>query len=87
MQQLWLPLYINDSKSQDLYEHCFKTIFDRATAYGFTLSPKDIMADFEKGLRNALKTAFPQSILMGCFFHFVEALWGNLQKRGLRAKP
>ena len=53
-----------------------------------TLNFSYIMADFEKALRNALKTSFSVNnanlVIEGCYFHFCKALWKKASKLGLR---
>jgi len=46
-----------------------------STNHKLKFTPEVIMLDFEVGLRNALKEAFPDIKLSGCFFHFSKALW------------
>lgn len=48
--------------------------------------PKYIMADFEVGLQGALKTNFPNSLISGCFFHFLKCFWDRAKKYGLIKK-
>lgn len=50
------------------------------------LRPTVLMADFESGLRKALKLAFPLATLHGCRFHYAKALHFRLKsKLGLAA--
>ena len=39
------------------------------------------MMDFEKSARKTIKSIFPDSLLLGCFFHFTKALWNKEKKR------
>ncbi len=48
--------------------------------------PKFVMSDFEQGLINAIKFVFPKTKVLGCYFHFVKALWNRANKIGLRCK-
>lgn len=49
------------------------------------MDPVAIMTDFEKGLRNALKLQYPNARLLGCWFHFSQALHKRAKKiRGFR---
>ena len=45
-----------------------------------------IMSDFEKALRNAIRICFPQSTLIGCYFHYLKAIYGKFKKYGLIQK-
>ena len=40
----------------------------------FTFDKSNIMTDFERGLRKALKNLYPNSNLEGCYFHYTKAL-------------
>ena len=44
------------------------------------------MLDFEKASRRALKTIFPDSRILGYYFHYVKALWSKAKKEGLTKK-
>jgi hypothetical protein len=46
--------------------------------------PKAIVVDFEQGLMNAVEKIFPNSKIVGCIFHFVQALWRYASGIGLR---
>lgn len=41
------------------------------------------MIDFEKAAENAFSHSFPQAQIKGCFFHFAQSLWRNIQSIGL----
>ena len=56
-------------KTQAAYSHLFKNLDGR-----WKLRPVCITTDFEKGLRNALKKQYPAARLIGCWFHFSQAL-------------
>ena len=45
-----------------------------------------IMADFEYGLRKAIKEIFPKFSLKGCYFHYIKNLWTKAKKFGLCRK-
>jgi len=73
-------------KTQDCYSmalSCLNTI-GLCHKNKFVFEPQVIMCDFEDGLRNALKVAFPKARLAGCYFHFTKALWEKISKMGLR---
>ena len=48
--------------------------------------PNRIIIDFEKGLQKAVRLNFPNSIIDGCYFHFVKLLWSKSKKLGLCKK-
>jgi hypothetical protein len=45
-----------------------------------SLTPKIIMSDFEIASRNAFHAAFPEAEQKGCFFHFTQSLYRNIQR-------
>lgn len=62
-------------KDQLTYEEIFKQIK--------TNDPKRIMTDFEIANTNAIQKAFPSTIRHGCYFHFCQAVYRNIQSNGL----
>lgn len=44
------------------------------------LAPPTIITDFEKALMNAFAQEFPNAAIQGCFFHFSQANYRNIQK-------
>lgn len=48
------------------------------------LAPTNIMSDFETGIMTAARTDFPNSRIMGCFFHFCQHIWRHVNQEGLR---
>ena len=44
------------------------------------------MADFEDKLREAIKKNFPDSEILGCYFHFIKNLYNKLKLLGLTTK-
>ena len=41
------------------------------------------MVDFEKSLINAIKKNFPETIINGCFFHYIKLLWKKAKSLSL----
>uniref|UniRef100_A0A6P7GX96 Uncharacterized protein LOC114343419 n=1 Tax=Diabrotica virgifera virgifera TaxID=50390 RepID=A0A6P7GX96_DIAVI len=48
------------------------------------LRPTTIMVDYEIAAINALQQEFPEVRIRGCFFHFTQCLWRNMQCTGLQ---
>ncbi|XP_047142323.1 uncharacterized protein LOC124816690 [Hydra vulgaris] len=61
------------SKSEALYKLVFSKIKEV-----LDFSPVTIMSDFERGLHNALKTTWSESLVNGCRFHFENAITKQL---------
>ena len=49
----------------------------------FRLNPTHICLDFEKAMTNAAREQFPDTILVGCFFHFKQALHKQMGNLGI----
>jgi transposase-like protein len=47
----------------------------------FNLNGKYFMMDFEKASRKAFKKVFPEAHLLGCYFHYIKALWNKEKKK------
>ncbi|XP_032690403.1 uncharacterized protein LOC116853433 [Odontomachus brunneus] len=45
--------------------------------------PDTVMSDFEKAEKPALHTVFPSAKIIGCFFHYSQALVRNAGKHGI----
>lgn len=54
-------------------------------AHGFPWSPKAFQTDFEQAVISAIKDIFPNVPVLGCYFHFTQAIWRNAKKAGLEA--
>ena len=48
------------------------------------LNPETITIDFERAALNSISEHFPTTAVLGCFFHFGQCLWRNLQSLGLQ---
>ncbi|CAF2121883.1 unnamed protein product [Rotaria magnacalcarata] len=51
--------------------------------YGFILEPKSAYLDFEIGTINALEKIFSNVSIHGCWFHYTQSIYRNIQKIGL----
>lgn len=58
------------NKSQIAYAHVFKYIDTNI----FSLRCSSFTTDYETGLKNALRSLFPNSRLVSCWFHFTQAI-------------
>ena len=47
------------------------------------LNPTSSMSDWELALRNALKEVYPNTNVLGCWFHLTQIIWSKVQKIGL----
>lgn len=50
------------------------------------MNPKHVMVDFEAAAIRAISIEFPETEVHGCFFHFTQCIWRNIQRLGLATK-
>ena len=43
------------------------------------MNPQRIQVDFEKAMMSAVKIVFPQCSIVGCYFHYTQAIWRKVQ--------
>lgn len=58
------------NKSEEAYKHVLQYIKSNI----LDLEPTKVISDYETGLRNAFKAIYPTAKLIGCWFHFTNAL-------------
>ena len=44
------------------------------------------MSDYETGLRNALKIAFPNAVIISCYFHYLKSIVKKVKELGMLKK-
>ena len=83
----WFPsLYaFLTNKAQSSYEVIFDFIREYFKKQAISAKVNVILCDFEKSLHNALTGRFKMKII-GCYFHFVKALWMKAGRFGLKTK-
>lgn len=57
-------------KTQESYWHLFQYIEDNICHLG----PKSFISDYETALRNALRYVYPEADIIGCYFHYCQAI-------------
>ena len=78
---------LTNSKEYQCYKYCFyhfKELITRSNKYKWEL--KYATVDFEKGLMGSVTKVFPEVRLIGCLFHFKQALWRAAINMGLKSK-
>ena len=76
-----------DTKSEAAYNEVFTTftLLPILQIEGSPVEkPKFISTDFEMGLLNSIKEVFGPKYLIGCFFHYSQALWKKANEMKLR---
>jgi hypothetical protein len=70
--------------SKDEYIYC-EVLHAVVVLLKYRWSPRTVVVDFEKALLSSVRYQFPGSRIVGCFFHFRQALQRKMQK--LRCDP
>ena len=65
------------------YEEIYTAVYEGIHELVPQLTPINGMSDWEKGVKNAVKTQFPDIHLRGCHFHYSQCVWRKIQKLGL----
>lgn len=55
-------------------QKAYTALFSYLNQSIFQFKPEIFITDFEKGLRNGLRTVFPDANLVGCWFHYCQCL-------------
>ncbi|POM79243.1 Hypothetical protein PHPALM_3130 [Phytophthora palmivora] len=79
ISNLYLPVWyvLTTGKTSQIYEHIFHYI---CVASKKRLDPAHIVCDFEFAMIKAVKDQFPDSRIVGCLFHFKQALRRKMLK-------
>jgi hypothetical protein len=80
-----VPVYyvLLPGKAESIYKFALDQIVQSVDC---KLVPGDLHFDFEKGLINSLRAVFPKARLVGCLFHFKQALQRKMKKLGINEK-
>lgn len=70
---LYIPIFyiLLDSKDQWTYSNVLHWV---KVQCGFKIKPRTVTCDFEKGLINAINEQFNKTKIIGCLFHYKQAL-------------
>ncbi|XP_046569428.1 uncharacterized protein LOC124277747 [Haliotis rubra] len=71
------------NKKQITYHRFVSHVRYFAAANNKIISPMFVFTDFEVAAQNAVSSVFPGVTMKGCFFHYSQAVWNNVQKYGL----
>ena len=63
------------NKSQDTYERLLAAVKQLMPA----AAPQSVLTDFEPAALNAFRNEYPNVVHRGCFFHFSQCIYRNLQ--------
>ncbi|CAF4818552.1 unnamed protein product, partial [Rotaria magnacalcarata] len=70
-------------KSTDIYLQLFSELECHAERLNLKFEPRHVMSDFEMSLIKAVKQKFPMVMRHGCYFHYCQSLYKQVQLLGL----
>ena len=70
------------NKTQSSYRQVFNALLELEPS----LHPVSILSDFEVACLNSCEAVFSDAIHRGCFFHFVQCIWRQVQSSGLQER-
>ena len=62
------------SKCEALHNLAFNHVKNLRYMHNYAIKTGYMMLDFEKGSRNAMRSAFPEIQIKACYFHFCQCL-------------
>ena len=68
------------NKNQATYDMIFTTLKQVRP----DLNPVSVTIDYERAALNSITACFPNTNIYGCFFHFGQCLWREIQRSGLQ---
>jgi len=74
------------SKTHSVYEEFLTAVLDVCLGRNLRPDPTTVVADFEIGIHNAVRSVLRQDIhIQGCVYHLTQSTWRRLQAGGLQA--
>ncbi|CAM4948109.1 unnamed protein product [Rotaria socialis] len=73
-----------EHKNYETYKLIIKVLKTAVINLKLDLKPVYWMSDYESALTKAIKEEFPNTQLLGCAFHFSQAIYRNIQGKGLQ---
>ncbi|CAM4942461.1 unnamed protein product [Rotaria socialis] len=74
---------LTSNRKRDTYAAIFRSLKRIGLKMSFDLKPLSIICDFEQSFMNAVTNELPQTIVTGCWFHFWQSCYRNIQKLGM----
>ena len=71
-------------KLRETYHSMFDVLKRKMAELDLTFNPQIIISDFEASLIPTLRHHFPNCDHHGCYFHHTQAIWRNVQRKGLQ---
>lgn len=71
------------NKKQATYEILFHMLKARFPNW----CPRQFTMDFEMAIQNAAQKVLPNTLISGCYFHFLKSLWKKAKHLELKSRP
>lgn len=87
-RQFPVAYFLLPKKNSSTYDKAFEMLKNALTSRGLRTpsAGTTFVSDFEAGLLASLRRAFPQASFLGCFFHYAQCIWRQVQRRGWATK-
>ncbi|CAF1539774.1 unnamed protein product [Adineta ricciae] len=73
-----------ERKTYETYQLIIKILKNAMANLKLVWNPHYWMSDFEGGLIRVIKEEFPETEILGCTFHYCQAIYRNIQSNGLQ---
>nr|CAI5835530.1 unnamed protein product [Callosobruchus analis] len=70
-------------KRAETYVAAFKALAEKCNDYELTLSPQEVVIDFEYGIHKSVCTIWPSAKIIGCRFHLSQPWYRKILQLGL----
>lgn len=74
------------NKQQETYDRLFHLLSSEVANRGLVFQPTHILLDFEVAAFNVIRHRFPNSLKIGCLFHFDQCIHRHVQQIGLQTE-
>lgn len=82
-QMLPLAYFLLPDKEAQTYTRMFNLLREKAEDIGLAFEPQAFQVDYEASILKAIRECFPSAQMHGCNFHFTQAVWRAVQRKGL----
>ncbi|CAF3322392.1 unnamed protein product [Rotaria socialis] len=74
---------LTSNRRHETYEAILRCLRRIGSKKGIDLKPRSIICDFERAFMKAVVKQLPETLVTGCWFHFCQSCYRNIQKLGL----
>ena len=82
--RIWPLLHVLiNNKNQESYKLMLSAIKRFMLKHKLSCKPESFSVDFEAGIIGALELHYPNALILGCYFHYCQAVYRKVQELGL----